>query len=46
MFKALVLSALSNLSGHQIEYQVRDRLSFMRFLGLGIGDCVPDAKTV
>ena len=46
MFKALVLSALYNLSDDQIEYQIRDRLSFMRFLGLGLGDRVPDAKTV
>jgi IS5 family transposase len=46
MFKALVLSALYNLSDDQIEYQVRDRLSFMRFLGLGLEDRVPDAKTV
>ena len=46
MLKALVLSALYNLSDDQIEYQVRDRLSFMRFLGLGLGDRVPDAKTV
>ena len=36
MFKTLVLSALYNLSDDQIEYQVRDRLSFMRFLGLGL----------
>ena len=28
------------------EYQLRDRLSFMRFLGLGLEDRVPDAKTV
>ena len=46
MFKALVLSALYNLSDDQIEYQVRDRLSFVRFPGLGLGDRVPDAKTV
>ena len=46
MFKTLVLSALYNLSDDRIEYQVRDRLSFMRFLGLGLGDRVPDAKTV
>lgn len=46
MFKALVLSALHNLSDDQIEFQVRDRLSFMRFLGLGLEDRVPDAKTV
>ena len=29
MFKTLVLSALYNLSDDQIEYQIRDRLSFM-----------------
>ncbi len=46
MFKTLVLGALYNLSDDQVEYQVRDRLSFMRFLGLGLGDRVPDAKTV
>jgi len=28
------------------EYQINDRLSFMRFLGLGIKDKVPDAKTI
>ena len=44
MVKTLVLSALYNLSDDQIEYQVRDRLSFMRFLGLGLEDRVPDAK--
>src|SRR5580704_732140 len=32
--KALVLQARSNLSGDQTEYRFRDRLSFMRFLGL------------
>jgi IS5 family transposase len=41
MFKTLVLSAVYNLSDDQIEYQIRDRLSFMRFLGLGLGDRVP-----
>ena len=46
MFKTLILSALYNLSDDQIEYQIRDRLSFMRFLGLGLGDRAPDAKTV
>jgi IS5 family transposase len=43
MFKTLVVSALYNLSDEQIEYQLRDRLSFMRFLGLGLGDRQPDA---
>ncbi len=46
MFKAVVLCALYNLSDDQVEYQLRDRLSFMRFLGLGLEDVVPDAKTV
>src|SRR5215208_7450289 len=30
IFKTLVLQALYNLSDDQIEYQIRDRLSFMR----------------
>jgi len=46
MLKTLNLSAFYNLSDDQIEYQIRDRLSFMRYLGLGLGDRVPDAKTV
>ena len=46
MFKVLVLQALYNLSDDAVEYQVRDRLSFMRFLGLGLEDRVPDAKTI
>jgi IS5 family transposase len=46
MFKALVLQSLYNLSDDAVEYQIRDRLSFMRFLGLSIGDRVPDAKTI
>ncbi len=47
MFKAIVLCELYNLSDDQVEYQVRDRPSlFRRFLGLGLEDGVPDAKTV
>ena len=46
MFKILVLQALYNLSDDQTEFQVRDRLSFMRFLGLGLDDRVPDAKAI
>ena len=46
IFKALVLQALYNLSDDQMEYQLRDRLSFMRFVGLGLEDAVPDAKTL
>ena len=46
MFKVLVLQTLYNLADEQVEYQIRDRLSFMRFLGLGLEDTVPDATTV
>ncbi len=46
MFKVLILQRYYNLSDDSIEYAVLDRLSFMRFLGLGINDPVPDAKTV
>ena len=34
MFKAIILCALYNLSDDQVECQMRDRLSFVRFLGL------------
>ena len=41
MFKMLVLQSLYNLSDDQTEYQVRDRLSFQRFLQLSPEDTVP-----
>lgn len=46
MFKILVLQSLYNLSDDQTEFQIRDRLSFMRFLDLDFEDPVPDAKTL
>ena len=46
MFKILVLQTLYTLSDDQTEYQIGDRLSFMRFLGLALHDAVPDAKTI
>lgn len=46
MFKILILQSLYNLSDDQTEYQIRDRLSFMRFLGLSVSNRVPDAKTI
>ena len=46
MFKIVVLQTLYNLADEQLEYLIRDRLSFMRFLGLGLEDAVPDATTV
>src|SRR3990167_2450319 len=46
MFKLLLLQSLYNLSDAQTEYQIKDRLSFMRFLGLALGDAIPDEKTI
>ena len=46
MFKVLILQSLYTLSDDQTEFQIRDRLSFQRFLGIGINDPVPDATTI
>ena len=46
MFKILVLKSLYSLSHETLEYQIRDRISFMRFLGLTLHDDVPDEKTI
>jgi IS5 family transposase len=46
MFKVLVLKTTHNLSDDQMEYQIRDRISFRDFLGLSILDRMPDAKTI
>jgi len=46
MFKILILQRYYNLSDYQIEYQILDRLTFCRFLGLSLNDRVPDEKTV
>ena len=46
MFKILILQRYYNLSDHQVEYQINDRMSFMRFLDLTIADDVPDSRTV
>ena len=46
MFKILVIQAQHGLSDDRAEFLINDRLSFMRFLGLGLGDRVPDAKTI
>ena len=46
MLKILILQSLYNLSDDELEYQINDRLSFMKFSGLDIKDKVPDAKTI
>jgi len=46
MFKIVILQRYYNLSDEQTEFQIKDRLSFMQFLGLQIGDTIPDQKTI
>jgi IS5 family transposase len=44
MFRMLVLRSLYNLSDEQVEFQVRDRLSFTRFRGSGSRSAFPTAR--
>jgi transposase, IS5 family len=46
MFKALILQAMDSLSDERCEFLIKYHLSFMRFLGLGLSDAVPDANTI
>ena len=46
MFKVLVLQHMYNLADEQTEYQIRDRYSFCRFLGLTPEGRVADARTI
>lgn len=46
MFKVLILQTQNNLSDERTEFYLRDRLTWMRFLGLGLSDPVPDANTI
>jgi len=46
MFKITILQQYYGLSDDQAEYQINDRMSFMRFLDLTIADDVPDSKTI
>jgi len=46
MFKILILQRLYSLSDEQAEFQITDRLSFTRFLGLKLGSKIPDFSTV
>uniref|UniRef100_UPI00054F15E3 IS5 family transposase n=1 Tax=Desulfogranum mediterraneum TaxID=160661 RepID=UPI00054F15E3 len=46
LFKILILQSLYNLSDEATEYQILDRYSFGRFLGLHVSQKVPDATTI
>lgn len=44
LFKALLIQSLYNLSDDQLEFQINDRISFKRFLGLKKSDKVQTVK--
>jgi len=46
MFKILLLQQWYGIADDRAEYVINDRLSFQRFLGISLGDKVPDAKTI
>ena len=46
MAKILILQACNNLADDTTEFLINDRLSFKRFLGLGVSGKSPDAKTI
>jgi IS5 family transposase len=46
MFKVLILQALNDLSDERAEFLITDCLSYMRFLGLALGDKAPDRNTI
>lgn len=46
MFKVLILQAQHNLSDARTEFMIRDRLSWMRFLGFALGGPTPDENTI
>lgn len=46
MLKVLLLAAQNNVSDARMEYLIRDRLSWLRFLGFDLGAATPDANTI
>jgi IS5 family transposase len=46
MLRVLILQSLYNLADAQTEFQIRDRFTFLRFLGLTPEGRIPDEKTI
>ena len=46
VFKVLLLQQYCGLSDEEVEFQSKDRLSFQQFLGLGLGDTVPNVASL
>ncbi len=46
LFRMLVLQTLYNLSDEETEFQINDRMTFMRFIDKGLEGRIPDATTL
>jgi IS5 family transposase len=46
MFKVLILAAQNTVSDARMEFLIRDRLSWLRFLGFDLGAATPDENTI
>ena len=46
IFNIQLIQTINTLSDERTEYLIHDRLSFMRFLGIGLSDRLPGAKTI
>jgi len=46
MFKVLILAAQHTVSDARMEFLIRDRLSWLRFLGFDLGKPTPDENTI
>jgi IS5 family transposase len=46
MSKVLIRQTMHSLSDERAEFLIKDRLSFMRYLGLRLSDPVSDANTI
>lgn len=45
-FRVMILQSLYNLSDDATEFQLNDRRTFQRFIGIDDKDAVPDSKTI
>lgn len=46
MFRILILQTLYDLSDEDMEFNLYDRMSFQKFVGIGVMDDIPDARTI
>ena len=46
IFKIMILAAQNTASDERMEFLIRDRLSWLRFLGFDLGAATPDENTI